>query len=267
LTDDYSGNRLNITTALIVNDDSTLIIQPVVTSNMLLLKKLCKILGTDGIEILEPHFQWNPQSDDPKRAEFLVVARSALRGPMGPSVAKDAESIFVQVFSNSDPFSLWKFALIWFWLVYEWPDHFNGTIPTPWCVLTAYGGSQRKTLKYLRTLNERAAARFITDDQYIDGAKTFALVYLALSLDSSNREKEVSNLCWLVGENRKIQGVAFSESLSYGVGECLSGCRRVMEELSEVRLEVPERCDPSVDGYLDGFDWDQVADQIIEHNA
>ena len=204
--------------------------------------------------------------DDPRNDEGSGEFESQLQS----SLESDAETKLAaaiskaQEFDNSpDIFNLWKFTLLYKFLGDLELDT-ETEIPNSWAELDKFGGDLDECISFLRELNDAVASEVIDTEQYQDALLSVISLYLATALNDEDSEEKISNLLFLVGQNTPIDEVEISEMTAYGSGEHMSTARRMLEEWTTVRLEVPEGLDHEEDAYLDGYDWSTAASEITD---
>jgi hypothetical protein len=190
-------------------------------------------IGFDGFNVLGIYFKEDPRFD----AEGYTGLTGAWPTCMSKNREEKTQKIIKVLHSfqqDPDIYTLWKYAL-----------------------LNQYAATDLEVLP---------TANFSAPFSLLEAMKSLVLCYLAAAFNDDDTFARIRQLIHLIGNNEPIDGVSF-EGTTWGEGEHMQGCRRVVEELSEIRLEVPDGIDVDSDGYLDLVNWDEVAERVYSHLA
>jgi len=89
----------------------------------------------------------------------------------------------------------------------------------------------------------------------------------ATAFVETTSEEGIKTWVWAIGANRDSRRRIASFGISdkdVGAGEHMVMARRFAEEVLDVNFNAPAGTDPSEDAYLDEFDWDEVAQTILD---
>lgn len=231
------------------------------SKNKTVFEKTLSSLGLPpNSDLLSGYFKDDPRNEDGV-CHFLAKLESSLESDAETKLASVNNQS--QEFDNApDIFNLWKFTLL-FKFLGDLELDTETEIPNPWAELDKYGIDLDACISLLRELNEAVEAQRINESLYGEGFCSIISLYLAAALTDEDVDDRVADLIYLVGENRPIQDVAISESICYG--DYMSQGRRLLEDLTSVRLEVPEGLDHEEDAFLDNYDWSIAADEIVSN--
>ena len=167
---------------------------------------------------------------------------------------------------NPDVYTLWKYVLVNQYASTDANGSTNAEFSSPFLLLEKIGGDVDQCVSAMNEVGSIFRANQISEQNYQDAMKSLVLCYLAAAFNTDDSFLCVRNLMLFIGVNEPLCEVSF-ESGSWGEGEHMQACRRVVEELANVRLEAPEGVDHQRDGYFDDIDWDDVADKVHSHLA
>lgn len=227
--------------------------------------RLLNQIGYPGTNILGQYFTEDPRYESVGDAGLA----SAWDSCMASSRDEKTQLIFenLQNFRNDpDIYTLWKYILLNQYVAVDLNVSSVVEFSSPFSLLEFIGGDIDDCLSKMREVGNLFLSKQISESNYQDAMKSLVLCYLAASFSCEDSYSYVRNLIHLIATNEPIDDVCFEDG-SWGRGEHMQGCRRVVEELSNVRLEAPDGVDPEQDSYFDYVDWDEVADRVHSHLA
>ncbi len=163
--------------------------------------------------------------------------------------------------NNPEIYTLWQYALLNQQVATDLNVPPTMDFPSPFLLLEDIGGGVDHCLELMREASRHFQSQDISEQNYQDAMKSLVLCSLACSFNDDDTYSRIRQLIHLIGNNQPIDDVFF-EGGSWGEGTHMQACRRVVEEISGVRLEAPEGIDFEQDSYLDFVDWDEVAERV-----
>lgn len=179
---------------------------------------------------------------------------------------KAIEHCIREFLAQPDIYSLWRYSLLIKYANDDSQCNWSADAPNQWSLLESVGGTVENCLEMMQEVKALFLSEQITSSDHDDAMKSLVLCYLACAFSEEDTYAKLTRLMNLIGQNSYINDFEFENGVE-GVGELLFACRRVVEELTEVRVDAPEGVDLEQDGYLDYVDWDEVATQIYERLA
>jgi hypothetical protein len=188
---------------------------------------------------------------------------------------KEIKKLLLEYIKNPDIFTIWKFALVGH-MVSMWAADNESEIQSG---LPYFAGEASSLVedswensvnlfKLLTNFYEKKPnADFNEYSSYL-----ISLFYCGISASTSDShhisEDGVFKWVWAIGANRdsenRFQDFGISNQAPWGCGEMMQEARRFAEEVFEENFEVPDGVDCEGDAYLDDYDWDILAQVIID---
>ncbi len=234
------------------------------------------ILGMLKIEetsLLGGYYKEDPRYNK-KNAKLALdhILLGALNGADGKLIGLIDEQI-TNFLSQPDLGCFWKYALLAIKLEalsgdMDEPVAFG--FPSPWAAGSALVDNDWRfsveTFQTLSAFYENSPPA--NPNEYRDVLNSLFFCGLAAATDPENFDEDgIKSWVWGIGDNRVFDDAWVSFGiidLDYGSGEFMSSARRFAEEVLYVSFEVPTGTDPNADAYLDGYDWDQVVDEVVQ---
>jgi hypothetical protein len=238
-------------------------------------KYVMYLLDLEDKPLLWGYYHGHPAYEEGENDASLRAAIFKSLNNLNDGVLQNLKNILLDYVGNPDIFSIWKFALV-------------GHIVSIWAADT---GSDIES--ELPTFN-RLASSLIEDDwnnsidlfkaitvlyeskeradfsEYSDYLKS--LFYCGISASTAYAENiaedGVRMWLWGIGSNRnsenRLEEFGISNKAPWGCGEMMQEARRFAEEVLEENFEVPDGTNYEEDAYLDNYDWDILAQTIID---
>jgi hypothetical protein len=227
--------------------------------------ELMQDIGYEESDILGSYFKEDPRFDPEGHTGLSGAWDNCMTTRQQEKSKKILDAL--QAFQHKpDIYTLWKYTLLNKYAPSDLLRSEAINFPSPFMLLEQIGGNIEQCLEAMRETRNLFQSQQISEQSYSDAMKSLALCHLAASFEDEDPYSRVRQLVHLIGNNDPVDGVCFDGG-SWGEGEHMQGCRRVVEELSEVRLEVPDGVDTEQDAYLDSVDWNEVADRVYSHLA
>jgi hypothetical protein len=225
--------------------------------------KACLAIGIDGAALISGYLANDPRADEESSNVFRRSVDNALNSNDPETIKQLFESIS-HFFSNPNDEEMWKYAL----LIKHLSDHADendcswSVEENHWVELEKFGGSLDQICNNIKKINNDLVKKVISPEQYDNKLLSALAAFLAIGL-TDDASTNVKSLLTLVSQNTPIMGAFISEDSPFGWGEIAANVRRMLEELTGIRIDVPEGVDPEEDEYFDNIDWDEVADEIV----
>ena len=222
-------------------------------------------LGFDGNDILGFYFKDDPRYD-PDEYTGLAGAWDVC---LSTKREEKTKKILVSIHSfmrSPDVFTLWKFILLNHYATTDVHASSSVQFSSPFVLMEDIFGSVSNVIAAMKESRARFLSEQISEKEYQHSMQSLTLCYLATAFKDDEPYDCIRRLMDLIGKNEPLDEVCF-DGTSWGEGEHMQACRRVVEELSGVRLEAPDGIDFEQDGYLDSVDWDEVAERVHSHLA
>jgi hypothetical protein len=231
--------------------------------NSAMFDSLMQDIEFDGFDVLGIYFKEDPRFD-PEGYTGLTGAWATCLSTNREEKSQKIIKVLQSFQHDPDIYTLWKYALLNQYAATDLEVLPTVNFSSPISLLEAIGGNVDQCLELMREASNHFQSKEISEQHYQDAMKSLVLCYLAAAFNEDDAFARIRQLIHLIGNNEPIDGVSF-EGTTWGEGEHMQGCRRVVEEFSEIRLEVPDGIDVDTDGYLDLVNWDEVAERVYSH--
>jgi len=238
-------------------------------------KYVMYLLDLEEKPLLWGYYHSHPAYEEGENDASLRTAIFKSLNNLDGATLENIKSVLLDYASNPDIFSIWRFALV-------------GHIISIWAADTA-----AEIESELPTF-DRLASSLIDDDwtNSIDLFMSITTLYEAKEDADFNEYSEylkslfycgisssiayVENISedgvrkwvWGIGANRdsenRFEEFGISNEAPWGCGEMMQEARRFAEEVLEENFEAPEGTDYQEDAYLDNYDWDILAQTLID---
>ena len=245
------------------------------SNNEDIFNKLIKKLGIENFHLLGGYYHNDPRFEDGTNDSSCRTAIFNSLSNFKIKELKEIKKLLMDYIKKPDIFTVWKFALVGH-IISIWAADNESTIESGLPYFAGEASSLVEDSWVNSVILFKSLTNFYEKKPNADfneySSYLISLFYCGISASTSNidsiSEDGVFKWVWAIGANRdsenRFQDFGISNQAPWGCGEMMQEARRFAEEVIEENFEVPDGIDCEGDAYLDDYDWDILAQVIID---